>query len=442
VTSHPRQSTKKSVEAAALLPLECPELAQRFSEVRAASEALAAPLSPEDQCLQSMPFASPTKWHLAHTTWYFETFVLRPARDDYEPFHPRYAYLFNSYYQTVGSMHARPERGLLSRPALDEILAYRQYVDDAIRELLAGESLRREQRGLLELGLHHEQQHQELMLTDIKHAFSGNPLRPAYLPSRPRSSPPPKEPLRWHGFEGGLREIGYSGDRFAFDNERPRHRVHLEPWLLASRPVSTGEYRAFMEDGGYARPELWLADGWDTVQREGWCAPGYWERASESEPWEVLTLHGQRAVDDDEPVTHVSLYEADAYARWAGARLPSEAEWECAASGRTIEGNFVESGILHPRTRAPAAEGPSQLFGDVWEWTASPYVAYPGYRAPEGPVGEYNGKFMCNQVVLRGGSCVTPQSHVRASYRNFFQPEARWQFSGIRLARDADANGS
>ena len=424
------------VEASARLPLEAPALLERYALVRAASEALAAPLSPEDQCLQSCAFASPTKWHLAHTSWYFETFVLASIDPDYAPFHPRFGYLFNSYYHTVGTMHARPERGLLSRPSVAEVMDYRRHVDEAVRRELAAGRLDREHRGLLELGIHHEQQHQELILTDIKHAFSGNPLRPAYLAPRPRANPPPLPPLRFFEHEGGLYETGHEGDGFAFDNERPRHPVHLAGFALASRPVSCGEYLAFMEDGGYQRPELWLSDGWDTVGREGWRAPAYWEREAPDDAWELLTLHGPRRVYPDEPVTHVSFYEADAFARWADARLPGEAEWEVAARGQPVAGNFVESGVLHPRTSEPRPDGASQLFGDVWEWTASPYVAYPGYRAPRGPVGEYNGKFMCNQLVLRGGSCVTPRSHLRASYRNFFQPETRWQFSGIRLARD------
>ncbi len=432
------QTQGPRVEASAAVPLECPELSQRFQAVRAATEKLAAPLSPEDQCLQSMDAASPTKWHLAHTTWYFETFILTTLaqRDgvNYAPFHPRYGYLFNSYYHTVGNMHARPQRGLLSRPTVDEVMAYRQHVNDAVQDALAHDRLDVELRGLLELGIHHEQQHQELILTDIKHAFSCNPLRPAYLASRPRPNPPALAPLAWHAHEGGVQEIGHSGDRFAFDNERPRHRLWVEPWELASRPVSCGEYRAFMDDGGYARADLWLSDGWDTLQREGWQAPGYWERAGDD--WEILTLHGPRGVYADEPVTHLSFFEADAYARWAGARLPTEAEWELSAGDLPVAGNFVESGVLHPRACDASPEHEAQLYGDVWEWTSSPYVAYPGYRAPAGPVGEYNGKFMCNQIVLRGGSCATPQSHVRASYRNFFQAEARWQFSGMRLARD------
>ncbi len=431
-----RRGSLPQVEASARLPLEAPALLERYVRVRAATEELAEPLSPEDQCLQSSPFASPTKWHLAHTSWYFETFVLASLDPDYTPFHPRFGYLFNSYYHTVGAMHARPERGLLSRPSVAEVMAYRRHVDDAVQRELAEGRLSREIRGLLELGIHHEQQHQELILTDIKHAFSGNPLRPAYRAPRPRANPPPLSPLRFFEHEAGLFETGHAGDGFAFDNERPRHPVYLEAFALASRPASCGEYRAFMDDGGYERPELWLSDGWDTVCREGWRAPGYWEREPEGGDWQLLTLHGPRRVYADEPVTHVSFYEADAFARWSDARLPGEAEWEVAAHGQPLQGNFVESGVLHPRASEARPEAESQLFGDVWEWTASPYVAYPGYRAPSGPVGEYNGKFMCNQLVLRGGSCVTPRSHVRASYRNFFQPETRWQFSGIRLARD------
>ena len=425
-----------SVEASASKSLDADELAKRYAEVRATSEALAEPLSPEDQCLQSIEYASPTKWHLAHTTWYFETFVLAGIDPGYAPFHPQYGYLFNSYYNALGSMHARPQRGLLSRPSVEEVLGYRRHVDDVLRSRLANDELSNEIRGLIELGIHHEQQHQELILTDIKHAFSGNPLWPAYQKPRPRTESPPLAEPSWCEHEAGVHEIGHEGDRFAFDNERPRHAVHLISYALASRPVSCGEYLAFMQDGGYQRPALWLAEGWDTARREGWEAPGHWRRETPEEPWEIFTLHGPRGLDEDEPVTHVSFFEADAYARWREARLPTEAEWEAAAQGREIEGNFVESGMLHPRTSAPVPEREAQLFGDVWEWTASPHVAYPGYRAPRGPVGEYNGKFMCNQFVLRGGSCATPASHVRASYRNFFWAEARWQFSGIRLARD------
>jgi ergothioneine biosynthesis protein EgtB len=425
------------VEASAQQPLSTDELSRRFLEIRSASVGLAAPLSAEDQGLQSMPLTSPTKWHLAHTTWYFETFVLAGLESDYRPFHPRFGFLFNSYYRTVGEMHSRPQRGLLSRPSVDEVMAYRSFVDAAVREALEDGSLEvdRNRRGLLELGLHHEQQHQELILTDIKHAFSTNPLRPAYRAPRPRANPPTMPPHSWIEHECGLYQIGHEGDGFAFDNERPRHSSYLHPFALGARPIHCGEFLAFMDDGGYERPELWLSDGWDRLQQEAWQAPGYWERAGDRE-WEILTLHGPRSLYPDEPVTHVSFFEADAYARWAGHRLPTEAEWETAAADRPVAGNFVESEILHPRASEAAADGESQLFGDVWEWTGSPYVAYPGYRAPSGPVGEYNAKFMCNQHVLRGGSCATPRSHVRASYRNFFPADARWQFSGIRLAKD------
>lgn len=432
----------RSVEAAANVPLDSDTLLARYDEVRAASEALAAPLSFEDQCLQSMEQASPTKWHLAHVTWYFETFVLAdtPGSDGrgYRPFHPDFAFLFNSYYNSVGPMHARPRRGMLSRPSVPQIFEYRSVVDGEIRNLLSSGQLGEDttRRGLLELGLHHEQQHQELILTDIKHALAANPTLPAYAPPRPLPRPAELSTHEWIEHPEQLAWIGHSGDRFAFDNERPRHRVFLEAFALGSRPISCGEFLEFIDDGGYASPEFWLSEGWDVVRHEGWRAPGYWYRDEPDGPWQIQTLHGPRAVYGDEPVTHISFYEADAFARWAGCRLPTEAEWETAASDREIEGNFVEQGFLNPRTRAERTAREQQLFGDVWEWTASPYVAYPGYRPPEGPVGEYNGKFMCNQQVLRGGSCVTPRSHIRHTYRNFFQADARWQFSGIRLAKD------
>ncbi|MDP6979225.1 MAG: ergothioneine biosynthesis protein EgtB, partial [Myxococcota bacterium] len=432
----------KPVEAAARVPLDCKSLLPAYETVRAATESLAAPLSPEDQCLQSMVMTSPTKWHLAHVTWYFETFILMGTEGmhggGYKPFHPDFAFLFNSYYNSVGPMHARPQRGMLSRPTAAEVLAYREVVDAEIHSLLVSGRIDDdpERRGLLQLGLHHEQQHQELILTDIKHALYANPMLPAYCPPRPLPNPPALTSHEWVQYPEGLVSIGHEGDRFAFDNERPRHRVHLEAYALGSRPISCGEYLDFMEDDGYARVELWLSEGWDTIRSEGWNAPGYWFRRSDDEPWQVQTLHGPRGVFADEPVTHVSFYEADAFARWAGSRLPTEAEWETAATGHPIEGNFVERGYLHPRSAEANGDGEHQLYGDVWEWTASPYVAYPGFRAPEGPVGEYNGKFMCNQLVLRGGSCATAQSHMRPSYRNFFQAETRWQFSGIRLAQD------
>jgi len=410
-------------------------LAARYAEVRATSERLAEPLSPEDCAIQSMTDASPTKWHLAHTSWYFETFVLESASADYRPFDPRFRVLFNSYYNSVGEQYARPRRGLLSRPPFEEVCAYRRHVDERILALLgAGKPLDRELEDVLVLGLHHEQQHQELILTDVKHALSINPLRPAYR----KTSAPPRcaaPPLRWTRFEAGVREVGHDGEGFAFDNEGPRHREFLEAFELSSRPVTHGEYLEFVEDGGYRRPDAWLSDGWAAVQREGWQAPLYWEGGDDA--GHMATLGGLREIRAEEPVCHVSYYEADAYARWAGARLPSEAEWEVAASSVPIEGNFLESDLLHPAA-APQTPGAfAQLFGDVWEWTRSAYAPYPGYLPPAGALGEYNGKFMSNQMTLRGGSCATSRSHVRASYRNFFYPTARWQFSGFRLARDA-----
>ncbi len=409
-------------------------LADAYPRVRARSESLREPLSAEDCAAQSMPDASPVKWHLAHTSWFFETFVLAGSVPDYRPFHPAFEFLFNSYYNAVGRQFDRPRRGMLTRPPLDEVLAYRDHVDRHVQDLLAVRpDLPPALLAIVELGLHHEQQHQELILTDVKHLLWQNPLRPAYR----AAAPPPRAeaaPLGWHTYGEGLYEIGHAGPGFAFDNETPRHRIFLESFELASRPATAGEYRAFVEDGGYRRPELWLSDGFAAVAERGWESPLYWERRDGE--WLQLTLSGLHPVREEEPVTHVSYYEADAFARWAGARLPREAEWELAAADQPVRGNFAESGGLHPRCAPAAGTGPQQLFGDVWEWTQSPYGAYPGYRPPAGALGEYNGKFMCNQLTLRGGSCATPEGHVRASYRNFFFPDARWQFSGIRLARD------
>jgi ergothioneine biosynthesis protein EgtB len=422
------------------------DLAESYREARAATEALCAPLSPEDCNLQSMPDASPVKWHLAHTTWFFETLALEGV-PGYAPFHPAFRVLFNSYYESVGERHARPERGVLSRPSLEEVRSYRRQVDAWILRLLdAGAPA--SALDVIELGIHHEQQHQELVLTDLKHAFSRNPLRPAYREratsasearSRPKASgvhlAGPAEALRWLGFEGGLREIGHGSRGFAFDNERPRHRVFLEPFELASRPVTNAEYLEFVRAGGYERPELWLSDGFQVVCARGWRVPLYWEERDGA--FFAFTLSGREPLRLDEPVCHVSHYEADAYARWARARLPTEAEWECAAEAAPIEGNLAESGRFHPAPSPAAGRHPSALFGDVWEWTASAYGPYPGFRPLAGPLGEYNGKFMSGQLVLRGGSCATPRTHIRSTYRNFFPPDARWQFSGIRLARDA-----
>lgn len=377
----------------------------RFQTVRSRTEELAAPLSAEDQTVQSMPDASPTKWHLAHTTWFFETFVLRPHATGYRSFDPAFEYLFNSYYEAVGPRHPRPQRGMITRPGVEEVMAYRRHVTGAMLEFLADEH---DAHGLIELGLHHEQQHQELILMDIKHALSMNPLRPAYRPAKPRDSRA-AEPLAWREFEGGLVEIGYDGRDFAFDNEGPRHRCWLDSFAVAMRPVSCGEYLAFMEEGGYRRAEFWLSAGWECVNRNGWEAPLYWEQKDGA--WCVFTLSGLEPVDPARPVCHVSAFEAAAFAKWAGKRLPREAEWETAA------------GVLQGQ-------------GEVWEWTGSPYIAYPGYREPPGAIGEYNGKFMASQMVLRGGCSATPEGHVRPTYRNFFPPDARWMFGGIRLAED------
>jgi ergothioneine biosynthesis protein EgtB len=382
-----------------------------------------------------MPDASPVKWHLAHSTWFFETFVLLPHAPGYRAYHPSFSYLYNSYYNAVGDRVPRARRGLMTRPTLEEVLGYRAAVDRAMEVYLdaVGEALPGEVAAVVELGLNHEQQHQELILTDIKHALAQNPLRPAYregVAMFPDVEPPP---MRWEAFPGGLQWLGFDGESFAFDNEGPRHQVYLEGFELASRPITSGEYLAFIEDGGYSRPEFWLSDGWATIQREGWTSPLYWEKVDDH--WWVMTLGGFRRLTDSEPACHVSFYEADAYARWAGARLPTEAEWEVAASDQETDGNLLEAGLFHPRP-APAGPGLSQCFGDLWEWTRSPYTPYPGSRPAAGALGEYNAKFMCNQLVLRGGSCVTPASHIRASYRNFFPPEARWQFTGIRLAKD------
>ncbi|MBD3334217.1 MAG: ergothioneine biosynthesis protein EgtB [Candidatus Eisenbacteria bacterium] len=443
-----------------------------YDEVRRTTEALADPLTPEDCMIQSMPDVSPTKWHLAHTTWFFETFVLARAISGYDPFHPQYRYLYNSYYNTVGEQYPRPRRGLLSRPSLDEVKAYREHVDRKMRGLGAQREVGEDSLGrIIELGLHHEQQHQELLLTDIKHVFGCNPLHPVYAPAVPGGGTP-SEPMEWFRYDEGLHQAGHEGASFAYDNETPRHRVYLRAFELASRPVTNGEFLQFIRDGGYRDPRLWLSDGWAFLHEHEIRAPLYWEERDGV--WYHHTLNGYREIDPDEPVCHISYYEADAYAAWVGARLPAEAEWELAAAAIPQRGNLLESKAFHPSSgakilgeaepvataalaggaleegrrrddHAPAGaqsttvvepDGPRQLFGDVWEWTRSPYTPYPGYRAPGGAIGEYNGKFMSGQMVLRGGSCVTPATHIRATYRNFFPPDARWQFSGLRLARD------
>jgi len=411
----------------------------RFVAIRQQTEALAAHLSPEDQAIQSMPDVSPTKWHLAHTSWFFETFLLRPLDPAYREFDPAFAYLFNSYYEAVGPRHPRPERGLLSRPTVDAVAAYRDHVTAAMLRLTetADEAVWQQAAPLIELGTHHEQQHQELILMDIKHVFSVNPLLPAYQAPRPHAVSRERTGLKWVEFAGGLHEIGHAGAGFTFDNEGPRHKVWLEPFRLASHPVACSEYLDFIADGGYGRAEFWLSEGWAAVQQQGWQAPLYW-RCEDSE-WLIFTLCGERPVDPTEPVCHVSFYEADAFARWAGKRLPTEAEWEIAARDVPLTGNLADSGHLHPCPATTSTnDDPAlrQMIGDVWEWTASPYVAYPRFRPAAGAVGEYNGKFMSNQMVLRGGAAVTPADHLRITYRNFFPPSARWAFSGLRLAED------
>jgi ergothioneine biosynthesis protein EgtB len=408
------------------------ELATRYCTVRGATEALASRLTPEDQMVQSMSEASPTKWHLAHTTWFFETFILGAHASRYRPFNKNFKYLFNSYYKQLDGHPLRSVRGAFSRPSLDDISAYRAHVDAAMESLLSEDSaLNDEVAALLELGLNHEQQHQELIVTDIKHAFWTNPLRPAFV-AAPRESTSKSAEMEWIEFAGGVNQIGHSGEGFSFDNETPRHGVLLSPFRLASRLVTNAEYLEFMEAGGYSKPELWLSDGWDHIRANGWLSPMYWEKAEDG--WQVFTTSGMQRLNADEPACHLSYYEADAYARWRGRRLPTEAEWEVATAVLPIEGNFAESNRFHPS--ASEGAGLSQMFGDVWEWTASSYSAYPGYRQSAGALGEYNGKFMCNQFVLRGGSCATPESHIRATYRNFFPPHSRWQFMGVRLADD------
>jgi ergothioneine biosynthesis protein EgtB len=429
------------------------ELAKRFVDCRAQTERLTAQLSPEDCQAQSMPDASPIKWHLAHTTWFFETFILERFEPllgkAFTPHRPAFRVLFNSYYNGVGDKHPRPQRGLVTRPSLHEVKDYRVAINQRVAALLEAQSAlsqvdQRELTELVTLGINHEQQHQELILTDLKHLLSMNPLRPVYAPSWPLVTVKP-EPAQWLTYEAGLYSIGHdSPDQFAFDNESPRHQVYLNAFELATHPVTYGEFAAFIDAGGYQKHELWLSLGWDWVQRERIDKPMYWHKSVSG--WQTFTLHGLVDIEANTPVAHISYFEADAYARWVGARLPTEAEWEVAAQaslkasdGAVIAaGNFVDGNVLHPLA-ARSARLPQchqHLFGDVWEWTQSSYAPYPGFKAAEGAVGEYNGKFMCNQYVLRGGSCATPRDHIRASYRNFFPADARWQFSGLRLARD------
>jgi ergothioneine biosynthesis protein EgtB len=427
-----------------LLAMDRAALAARYQEVRRVTEALCAPLETEDYVIQSMPDASPAKWHLGHTAWFFDTLVLRHAGVAVSNTTDQYSYLFNSYYHVLGERIPRAERGVLSRPTVAEVYRYRVAVDAEMLRFIdrAGDDILGRLGPTVVLGLHHEQQHQELILTDLKHLFSRNPLRPIYREQEPSAASEPAPSLGWNAWPAGLCRIGHEPGGFAFDNERPRHQVYLEAFRLADRLVTNGEYLAFLVDGGYVRPELWLSDGWNARQAAGWTAPLYWEESTSG--WRIMTLAGMRDLAASEPVCHVSFYEADAYARWAGARLPTEAEWEVAAAwvaGQiALEGNFLETERFHPTPwpsgAADAPQLPKQLLGDVWEWTQSPYTPYRGYRPFSGALAEYNGKFMCNQQVLRGGSCATPRSHIRLTYRNFFPPSARWQFTGIRLASD------
>lgn len=409
----------------------CLSLPEHYQQVRQLSAKLCQPLAIEDYGIQSMPDVSPPKWHLAHTTWFFETFLLLPHLPHYSVFHPQFGYLFNSYYEAIGERHPRPHRGLLSRPTVEDVFRYRAYVDDAMRSLVES-TQDPEIRALILLGLHHEQQHQELLLMDIKHILALNPLRPAYRTDLPVAPEVAQATEQWLDYPGGLYAIGHEGDGFVFDNEAPRHSVYVQDYWLGARLVTNGEYLEFIQAKGYSNPEYWLAEGWATVCTQNWQAPLYWEEIEGA--WWVMTLGGLRPLNLHEPVCHVSLFEADAFARWANKRLPTEAEWEIAATHLPTSGNLLESGWLHP-IPATAATRPDQMIGDVWEWTQSAYLPYPGFKAATGAIGEYNGKFMCNQTVLRGGCCATPASHIRSTYRNFFPPSARWQFSGIRLAK-------
>ncbi len=417
-------------------PLPAHALPDRYALVRRTTEQLIAPLTADDCNIQTMPDVSPTKWHLAHTSWFFETFILQPHVPGYRMLDERYGYLFNSYYEAVGPRHARPQRGHLSRPTLDEVLAYRRHVDAAMQQALAG-VVPAQLQSLIELGLQHEQQHQELLLTDIKHVLGSNPLRPAYHLQAPGEEPQSAPALSWQTHAAALVEIGHRQQGFAFDNEGPQHKVWLETFAIARRPVTQGEWLEFIQDGGYTTPSLWLSDGWAWVQNEAIDAPLYWHH--DDRGWSRYSLWGMQPLNPAQPVSHVSFYEAAAYASWAQARLPREAEWEVAARTHELCGDFQESGRFEPLALSADHPGVTSdyFFGGVWEWTASSYAPYPGFVAPDGALGEYNAKFMASQMVLRGGSCVTPQAHIRPSYRNFFYPHQRWQFTGLRLARDA-----
>jgi ergothioneine biosynthesis protein EgtB len=424
----PRARTARDAHAGA-------SLAEKFRTVRAQTEALCAPLETEDFVVSTMTDVSPTKWHLAHTSWFFETFVLGPFTSGYVSPNPRYAFLFNSYYVQAGERHCRAQRGLVTRPTVGEIFAYRAHVDRHMLALIAivNDDPTHPACSVIELGLHHEQQHQELLITDIKHVFWMNPLRPSYAPAA-RDERARVAPLRWQAIAEGVYQIGHAGNGFCFDNERPVHRVFVDAFRIASRLVTNAEYREFIQDGGYRRPELWLSNGWARVQNDRWEAPLYWER--DADGWREFTVGGDAPLVPASPVCHVSYFEADAFARWAGHRLPTEAEWEISATPAPVDGQFSDAARFHPMPAGNADDdvGLMQLYGDAWQWTQSPYVAYPGYVPQPGAIGEYNGKWMCDQWVLRGASCATPQTHARPSYRNFFPSDARWQFTGIRLA--------
>ncbi|MCG6969079.1 MAG: ergothioneine biosynthesis protein EgtB [Gammaproteobacteria bacterium] len=410
------------------------QLATYFHRIRKDSELLCAPLELEDYSIQTMPEVSPPKWHLAHTSWFFETMLLKPYLADYREYNAKFSELFNSYYDTIGAYHPRMQRGLLSRPTVKQVYRYRAHVDEHINTLLsqANHPQWPEITRRMIIGVNHEQQHQELMLTDIKHIFAYNPLRPEYRELQPAQGSAVK--LNWVRFAGGLHSIGFDGEGFAYDNEGPRHKVYLNDYYLASRPVTNAEFMEFIDDGGYQQPDYWLSDAWQKILQQHWQAPLYWEQRDGQ--WWYMTLSGMQPVNKHAPVCHVSYYEAAAYARWAGARLPNEAEWENAATELPAMGNFREKDWLQPAPPTTDSENLLQMFGDVWELTQSPYTPYPGYNAEAGPLGEYNGKFMSSQMVLRGGSCVTPLDHIRPTYRNFFYPAERWQFSGFRLAKD------
>ncbi len=411
------------------------ELAARYREVRAHTEALATVLRVEDQVVQSMPDASPAKWHRAHVTWFFETFLLKPFHDSYVELDPAYAFLFNSYYEAAGPRHTRAERGMITRPSVEAVGQYREHVDAAMLELLA-QPLTDEATDLVVLGFHHEQQHQELLLMDIKHLFSLNPMAPGYYDEAPAHEPAtPASAMDWKRFDGGIVAIGHKGAEFSFDNERPHHEVLLQPFELADRLVTCGEWIDFIEAGGYDKPDNWLSDGWHTVNKHGWRAPEYWYEIDGQ--WMIFTLAGMRPVNPAEPVSHVSYYEADAFASWAGARLATEAEWEHAAERAVIPADAGTRSVVHPAPAGPPDGALRQMFSELWQWTSSSYSPYPGFETAPGAVGEYNGKFMVNTWVLRGGCVATPGGHVRPSYRNFFMPGTRWHFSGVRLARNA-----